>query len=193
MTQPGREIELKFLLDPSAADAVLAALPGETAVKDLAAVYYDTADHWLRRGGFGLRVRRSGETRTQTLKSALGDDGGRDEWDWTVTTDTPDAALLLDTPAALPAGATLEPLFTVRSRRTIRMVEEAGSLIELVIDDAEVSAGKQRDSFLELEIELKSGDPAALGALAAKLSAIAPLTPSQITKAGRGFQLLRGT
>jgi len=194
MTSPAREIELKFLLDQQAADAVLAALPpGEATVKDLVAVYYDTADHWLSRNGFGLRVRRSGEKRTQTLKSALGDDGGRDEWEWSVEADVADAALLAATPAALPAGATLEPQFTVRSRRTIRLVEEAGSLIELVIDDAEVSADGRTDAFLELEIELISGDAAALEALAAKLSAVAVLTPSSVTKAERGFRLLRGT
>lgn len=194
MTSPAREIELKFLLDQQAAEAVLAALPpGETVVKDLVAIYYDTADHWLRRGGFGLRVRRSGDKRIQTLKSALGDDGGRDEWEWPVEADTPDAALLATTPAALPAGVTLEPQFTVRSRRTIRLVNEGSSAIELVIDDAEVSANGQIDAFLELEIELVSGDAGALEALAEKLSAVAALTPSAVTKAERGFRLLRGT
>lgn len=192
MAAPNREIELKFLLTPEAATAVLAALPpGETVVKDLVATYHDTADHWLRRHGFGLRVRRSGETRTQTLKSALGDDGGRDEWDWAVESDTPDPDLLAATPAALPPDARLEPLFTVRTRRTIRRVREGESEIELVIDDAEVSAGDRIDAFLELEIELTSGDPAALGALAERLSGHAELIPSTMTKAGRGFTLLK--
>ena len=85
MTAPAREIELKFLLDAAGARAVLAALPpGETVVKDLRATYFDTPDHWLSRHGFGLRVRASGGKRIQTLKSALGDDGGRDEWEWPV-------------------------------------------------------------------------------------------------------------
>jgi hypothetical protein len=77
MTTPTREIELKFLLDASAAAAVLAALPpGEARVLDMAATYFDTADHWLRRNGFGFRVRQTGAERIQTLKSALGADGG---------------------------------------------------------------------------------------------------------------------
>lgn len=192
MSAPNREIELKFLLDAAAAEAVLAALPpGETIVKDLIAIYYDTADHALSRAGFGLRVRRSGEKRTQTLKSALGDDGGRDEWDWPVASDTPDMALLATTPAPVGADAVLEPQFTVRSRRTIRLVQEGDSEIELVVDDAEVSAGDRRDAFLELELELKSGAPAALNRLAERLSAVATLTPSSVTKAERGFALLR--
>jgi inorganic triphosphatase YgiF len=191
MATPAREIELKFLLDADSARAVLAALPpGEAVVKDMVATYFDTADHWLRRGGFGLRVRRSGTERIQTLKSTLDADGGRDEWEWRVERDTPDVALLAGTPAALPVGATLVPLFTVTSRRTLRMVEADGALIELVIDDAEVEAGERRERFLELELELKAGETAALSRLAARLSAVTPLTPTDLTKAGRGFRLL---
>lgn len=192
MTTPTREIELKFLLDAPAADAVLAALPpGETAVVDMAATYFDTADHWLRRNGFGLRVRRTGGDRVQTLKSALGADGGRDEWEWPVEQDAPDPALLAKTPAALPPGATLVPLFTVTSRRTLRMVEADGALVELVIDAAAVRAGDQVETFLELELELKAGAVAALETLASRLSAVAELIPTDLTKAGRGYRLLR--
>lgn len=191
MTTPTREIELKFLLDADAAAAVLAALPpGETVVADMVAIYFDTPDHRLRRDGFGLRVRRSSGERIQTLKAALGDDGGRDEWEWPVETDAPDLALLAGTPAALPAGTALVPLFTVSSRRTLRMVETDGALIELVIDDARVEAGGRRETFLELELELKAGEAAALTTLAARLSKVAVLTPTDLSKAGRGFRLL---
>lgn len=191
MTTPSREIELKFLLDSAAAQAVLAALPpGQTVVRDMVATYFDTADHWLRRHGFGLRVRRSGEERIQTLKAGIEDDGGRDEWEWPVETDAPDVALVADTPAALPPGATLVPLFTVASRRTLRMVQTDGALIELVIDDARVEANGRRETFLELELELKAGEAAALSTLAARLSDVAVLTPTDLSKAGRGFRML---
>lgn len=191
MTKPTREIELKFLLDADAAAAVLAALPpGETVVADMVAIYFDTPDHGLRRNGFGLRVRRTGGRRIQTLKAALGDDGGRDEWEWPVEADTPDPALLAATPAALPAGTALVPLFTVTSRRTLRMVETDGALIELVIDDAQVEARGRRETFLELELELKAGEAVALATLAARLSKVAVLTPTVLSKAGRGFRLL---
>jgi inorganic triphosphatase YgiF len=191
MTTPSREIELKFLLDAAGAAAVLAALPpGDTVVKDMVATYFDTADQWLRRSGFGLRVRRTGAEGIQTLKSALDDDGGRDEWEWRVDADAPDTTLLAETPAALPADAPLAALFTVTSRRTLRMIETDGALIELVIDDARVEVGGRRDAFLELELELKSGPAAALATLAARLSTVAALTPTDLTKAGRGFHLL---
>jgi fructose-1,6-bisphosphatase/sedoheptulose 1,7-bisphosphatase-like protein len=52
-----REIELKFLIPPEAAALALAQLKGEGAVRQLDATYFDTADHALRKAGFGLRVR----------------------------------------------------------------------------------------------------------------------------------------
>jgi inorganic triphosphatase YgiF len=107
-----------------------------------------------------------------------------------VEADAPDVTLLAGTPAALPAGAALLPLFTVSRRRALRMVQVEGALIELVIDDARVEAGGRVDAFLELELELKDGEPAALSRLAAQLSAVADLTPTELTKAGRGYRLL---
>lgn len=190
MTQPAREIELKFL--PAWADvaALMAALPpGETAVKAMVAIYFDTADGALRRGGFGLRVRRTGDKRIQTLKSALGPDGGRDEWDWPVASDVADVALLADTPAALPPGALLVPQFVVTVSRTIRVVSEGEARIEIALDDGEVAAGERREAFLELELELLSGPAAALHSLADRLQAKVALMPNTVTKAERGFRL----
>lgn len=191
MTMPAREIELKFLLDRRDIAALLAALPsGESRVKAMVAVYYDTADGWLRRKGFGLRVRRTGETRIQTLKSAPGADGGRDEWEWPVAGDAADPALLADTPAALPQGQTLAPKFTVTISRMVRVVEAHGARIEIALDDGAVESGGRQELILELELELLSGDPDALVLLAADLRAKAPLTPGTVTKAERGYRLL---
>lgn len=191
MTAPAREIELKFLLAREDVPALLAALPpGETAVKAMVAIYYDTADGRLSRHGFGLRVRRTGDRRIQTLKSAPGDDGGRDEWEWPVAGDAAEPALLAGTPAALPDGAGLEPKFTVTVRRTVRMVETDGARIEIALDDGEVHAGGRTEAFLELELELLSGAPQALDRLADQLRARVTLIPSTITKAERGFRLL---
>ena len=194
MTTPSREIELKFLLAREDMPAVLAALPhGKTVVKAMTATYYDTEGDDLRRRGFGLRVRRTGERRIQTLKAALGSDGGRDEWEWPVERDVPDPALLADTPAALPAGAVLTPRFTVTVSRTIRVVEEGEARIEAALDDGEVRAGDRCEPVLELELELLSGPASALQRLAERLRRQVALTPSSVTKAERGFRLRSGT
>jgi len=190
MTSPTREIELKFLLARTDVDALIAALPpGVTTVKDMVAIYYDTPDGLLRNNGFGLRVRRTGERRIQTLKSALGADGGRDEWEWPVDSDIPDPALLSGTPAALPVGAALEARFTVTVSRTTRLVTEGEARIEIALDDGEVVAGSRREAFLELELELVSGPVEALRRLADRLRGQVALIPSMITKAERGFRL----
>lgn len=189
---PSREIELKFELDAAGLGAVLAALPqGDEAEKSLHAIYYDTSDRALSSRGFGLRVRRSGESFTQTLKSELGADGGRDEWEWPVAGFIPDLALLVSTPAALPDGVDVSPLFTVTARRRQRVVQEGDAEIEIALDEATVTAGAHETAFIELELELKTGDPAALFVLARRLVEIAPLSLSFLTKAGRGFALLR--
>lgn len=194
MTAPVREIELKFLPARADLDALMAALPpGEATVRAMTAIYYDTADRWLARHGFGLRVRRTGDRRIQTLKSALGDDGGRDEWEWPVSTDDPEPTLLADTPAALPAGAALVAQFTVSVSRRVRVVELVDACIEIALDDGEIEAGGRRETILELELELLSGASQALDRLADQLRAAVPLTPSTVTKAERGYRLLNMT
>lgn len=191
MTSPAREIELKFLLAEADVPAVLAALPGGES-RTLLAIYYDTSDRRLRRAGFGLRVRRSGETRVQTLKSAAVADGGRDEWEWPVTTDQPDAALLERTPAALADGATLEPLFTVGVERLSLRLVHGGAGIETALDRGRISAGGETAPVHELELELKSGPPAALFDLARDLMRTIPLRLSAVSKAERGYRLADG-
>jgi len=191
MTAPGREIELKFLLDAADAPAVLEALSGGES-ETLHATYFDTGDRQLRRAGYGLRVRRSGRIRVQTLKSAAVADGGRDEWEWRVAADRPNAALLDQTPAALADGAALEPVFTVEVERLTRRLEHSGADIEASLDRGAISAGGVAAPVCELELELKSGAPAALFNLARELMATVPLRLSSISKAERGYRLAAG-
>ena len=191
MTSPVREIELKFLLAEADVPAVLAALPGGET-ETLLATYYDTGDRQLRRAGFGLRVRRCGQTRTQTLKSAAVPDGGRDEWEWPVSADRPDPALLAGTPVGLADDATLEPLFTVEVERLSLRLARGGAEIETALDRGLISAGGETAQVHELELELKSGPPDALFDLARELMRTVPLRLSAISKAERGYRLADG-
>jgi triphosphatase len=55
---------------------------------------------------------------------------------------------------------------------------------------AEVNGETRRAPILEVELELKSGDEAALHALAEELGAHVPgLAPDDISKAQRGYKL----
>ncbi|MCA0357967.1 MAG: inorganic triphosphatase [Proteobacteria bacterium] len=189
-----REIELKFLIPPEAAEAILGALDGEGAVRQLDATYYDTADHALRRAGFGLRVRDGEGGRKQTLKSAsAGGVFSRGEWEEKIAGPAPDRDALARTPVGeMLAEATLSPVFTTRVERVIRMVRNGETLIEVALDRGELSAGDRHAAVCELELELKSGEPQALFDLARTLARHAPLRLSLISKAERGYGLAAG-
>jgi inorganic triphosphatase YgiF len=60
----------------------------------------------------------------------------------------------------------------------------------MVLDRGAVVAGDRRSSICEIELELKSGDVAALFAFARKLDAAAPLRLGVLTKAERGYGLV---
>jgi triphosphatase len=194
-----REIELKFLIAPEASDAVLARLDegdGEVrgGVRRLDATYYDTADHALRRAGFGLRVRDGDGGRKQTLKSAsAGGVFARGEWEAPVSGPGPDRDLLDQTPAGrIVNGDVLAPVFAAKVERTLRLIEHGGAVIEAALDRGELRAGIDRAAVSELELELKTGQPAALFDLARRLMTHAPLRLSLVSKAERGYALALG-
>jgi inorganic triphosphatase YgiF len=95
------------------------------------------------------------------------------------------------------AAPTLIELFRTNFTRTLWHVEADGADIEAAIDQgdvlAEVDGEKRRAPISEVELELKSGDEAALHALAVELGKqIAGLAPDNVSKAQRGYQLRAG-
>ena len=185
------EIELKFLIAPESSNAVLARLEGREAVRQLDAIYFDTADHALRKAGFGLRIRDGENGRKQTLKSASS--GGvfaRGEWESAVAGPEPDRDLLAKTPAGqVINGDALAPVFATNVRRVTRLVERDGATIEAALDQGELRADDRRAAVSELELELKTGAPRVLFDLARDLAAHAPLRLSLVSKAERGYAL----
>lgn len=196
MDEGAREIELKFLIDPSRREALLKHLDSAegTKVRRLVSTYFDTPRQVLRHAGFTLRIRRDGRRWTQTVKSAAGREGGlgRGEWECAATAAGPDLAWVRGTPAggALPRNPRLRPLFTVSVERRGLMIDEPAGRIEISLDAGEACAGGPTGAFCELEMELKSGSPAALLALARRLGDAFELCLSFTTKADRGFALI---
>jgi inorganic triphosphatase YgiF len=185
------EIELKFLIAPEASSEILARLKGREAVRQLDATYFDTADHALRKAGYGLRIRDGENGRKQTLKSASS--GGvfaRGEWESAVVGPEPDRDLLAKTPAAKAVnGAALIPVFATNVRRVTRLIERDGATIEAALDQGELVADDRRAGVSELELELKTGPARVLFDLARDLAAHAPLRLSLVSKAERGYAL----
>lgn len=194
------EIELKFEIDPDALTRLKAdprlAQTLEPA-RDLLSTYFDTDDRRLRDAGFTLRIRRDEERCLQTVKSA-GDGGlfSRGEWETEIKGEGIDMAAAMDTPLKplLETGARegLKPLFATRVRRQIGRVSKDGSDIEVSLDEGEIEGDGRRSALSEIELELKTGVPASLFALAQDLFGEAPLKLSFVSKAERGYALVDG-
>ncbi|MBS0331927.1 MAG: CHAD domain-containing protein [Proteobacteria bacterium] len=186
----GREIELKFACTPEDLAAVLAAAPaGDDETRELISVYFDTPDLTLQKAGASLRVREHQGRRVQTLKRGHG--MVREEHETPIEGLAPDPALD-PLPELLPKGADLKPAFNIRVLRRQRTFRYKGADIEMALDQGEVSGGDRRRPICEVELELKSGSPAALFTLARKLSAAAPLYLAFDSKAARGQDLVAG-
>jgi inorganic triphosphatase YgiF len=189
-----REIELKFACGPDDLAAVLAAAPkgdlgGDDETRELISVYFDTPDLVLQKAGASLRVREHKGKRIQTLKRGQG--LVREEHETPIEGLAPDPAIE-PLPDLLPQGANLRPAFNVRVSRRQRTFRYRGAEIELALDQGEVSGGEQKRPICEVELELKSGPPSALFALARELSAAAPLYLAFDSKAARGQALVAG-
>ena len=195
------EVELKFDLAPEAHAAFRRLAPlagGKPRNARLHALYFDTPDFDLRGREMALRLRRSGRRWVQTLKSGASGAGGlhaRDEWEFDRPQATLDLTLFGDTPLAKAdhLDERLGEIFQVDVRRTTWQLEVSpGNRVEVALDRGEVSRLGQSDPVAEVEIESLAGDPLAVFELAERLIERAPLRPSAVTKAQRGYRLARG-
>ncbi|MET0858803.1 MAG: CYTH and CHAD domain-containing protein, partial [Telluria sp.] len=203
-------VELKLVLDPKYKDALLkhpllhgqaASKPHEQSVTD---TYFDTPDRRLRHSAIGLRVRRVNGGWVQSIKRGDAVHGGmhvRDEWESPVNGALPELSRLRDVVGdkrtrrsvldAAAAGKGLAPVFTTRIKRTAwELHPRDGDHIELALDQGRLECGGKNSAISELELELKSGDPAHLFDLALALQKDIPLQIGSRSKADRGYALL---
>jgi len=96
-----REVELKLQLRPGSR-AILEACDAfadpKATHRHQVTTYFDTPDSVLSRAGFALRVRQSGDSHIQTVKSRANRRGlatSRSEWEWPIGGNRPDPTLLL--------------------------------------------------------------------------------------------------
>ena len=198
-----REVELKFQLPPGSRAAIESS-PALAAVHAKrhrqVTTYFDTPDNLLDGAGLTLRVRRSGNTYIQTVKSRSNGSGvatSRSEWEWPIDQDVPDVGRLAKTPslamAAQAIKGKLQPVFVTDIRRTTRRLNlDDSTVVEAAIDEGVIKAGEAREPVSELELELKVGRILPMYRLAAELQALAPMWISSESKAARGWQLRTG-
>ncbi|MGY8868947.1 MAG: CYTH domain-containing protein [Pseudomonadales bacterium] len=165
--------------------------------------YFDTPDLLLSADKVALRIREQDGAYIQTLKTKGQSINGlhqRAEWEWLIDKPELQHELLLETEWPLAAqskewAGDLHVIFETNFDRSIWMLEQAGTLVEIALDQGEVSytsvAGDHYvDKICELELELKEGSVEQLLAITAELVAAIPeLQPSDISKAQRGYQL----
>lgn len=202
------EIELKLAVPPEelaklARDKRLRALAGAgPRPKRLVTTYFDTPDRRLMAAELALRVRRVGRRRIQTLKTAGHPELGplaRGEWEREIVGERPvlDAAWLSEIDdrnarrllAKPKIGARLEPLFSTDFTRRIWRVRRAGSIVELSIDRGRIEGPDGTSPISEVELELKSGDPAVLYGIAREIARMVPAVVETRSKAERGYAL----
>lgn len=174
------ETELKFRVPPERRAALHRAVATARVRKTrLRAVYFDTPQRSLAEAGMALRVRLEGRRWVQTLKGRAGL-MARVEHEVELPAQRGEPALDLQRHAQAPVGqalvellaakgltaADLQVLYRTDVLRLHRLLRFEGALFEIAYDKGQLLASDGRREVDELEIELKSGPPQALAALA---------------------------
>ncbi|MEN7528897.1 CYTH domain-containing protein [Cupriavidus sp. DL-D2] len=200
------ELELKLAVPDAALAAVAAWLDangqarGETTLLN---IYLDTAARDLAQARAALRLRKKGAQWLQTLKTAGKSSGGlasRHEWETEVAGEAIELSRFPDEARAVlaPLAERLGPVFRTDFTRRTWIVEQDGERIEAALDTGAITAPgatvSERIQELELEWLPRDGADAhagevALRAFGARLGHVAPLTPSDLSKAARGYRL----
>jgi inorganic triphosphatase YgiF len=200
------EIELKLTIPPDDVSRltqhgrIRRLSTGRASTRLLRSTYFDTPELDLARLGLTLRVRRTGRSWIQTVKSRGSRSAGlfeRMEFECPVSDAEPrldripDPSVRAKIERAL-SGRAVESVVETNVRRSHRVLHLEGSEILCDIDVGEVVTRRGRRPICELELELASGSPAALYRLALDLQQTFDLRPSVIGKADQGFALLTG-
>ncbi len=204
------EFELKLEIAPERLAAVARAMGARhSRGRRLLARYFDTADEALARAGIVLRLRKEGRVWVQTAKC----EGERalERLEHNVTLGvypgavSPEISLVrhAGTPLAqrikqalglesLDQPAPLLARFETDVQRCVRMIEHAGSVVELALDRGKVIAGGAQLALCEIEFELTQGDALAVVTLARQWCAQHGLRLSSVSKSEKGRRLASG-
>ena len=203
------EVELKLLLASRDASALrrhrllkeyATALPHEQTLSD---TYFDTPDLRLRHCDAGLRVRKVGDIWVQTMKGGASVHGrlhSRQEWSARLPGPGPDLAALRDVVEQKSAWGRLlrspvvedqlMPIFTTHVTRIVWALRlPQGDEVECVLDQGKLECDGRKVPISEVELELKSGDPAHLFDFALALQQDIPVQIGNFSKADRGYAL----
>ncbi|MEO6025144.1 MAG: CHAD domain-containing protein [Burkholderiales bacterium] len=200
-----REVELKLAIAeqdiwrlqrlPLLSAATRKKFPGST----LKSIYYDTPDLRLKAHGIALRLRENHGKWLQTIKTEGRITAGlheRPEWETETAANTFDFNLVPDHEVRKLLSDSsihtqLRPVFLTEFKRFDRLLELAdGTQCTFSLDRGSISAADKTSPIREIELELISGNPAALFSFARALLEHIPVRLEQDSKAARGFALV---
>ena len=201
------ETELKLSLSPDAVEALLRhpLLATTPRHQHLHNTYFDTDDLALTRQKVAVRERRIAdqtphEQTLLTVKTAGHSQSGlsrRREWEAPTLPGHFDFQTLVDDAALADSltalAAQLIPVFTTDFERLSWRIPVGADLVEVALDLGDIRVTRNgRDGctpICELELELKAGNVNALNVLAKQLQMATTLTPTDDSKAARGYAL----
>ncbi|MDR3242565.1 MAG: CYTH domain-containing protein [Clostridiales Family XIII bacterium] len=167
------------------------------------AAYFDTDDRRLLRSDVAFRVRMEGNRIVASLKWNGSEVGGlhtREEINVPIDDETcfiqPDPAIFRESGAGktlleLLEDSKLHSVFETNFLRSRVRVDTGGCICEVSVDEGEIVTDFGNLPIRELEIELFSGEQAALLQIGEKLAGQYSLAPESRTKYERGLQLLK--
>lgn len=187
---PRREVMEEILRDP----AVAAAMAGPVRPIAMETTYFDTPDGSLRKKRWTLRRRLENGVSVVTLKTPSEVPHCRNEWETRAeeVLEALPSLVVLGAPEALLAVDTVVPLCGAAFLRRAALLELPGCTAELAIDEGRLFGGGREEPLLELELELKEGDPAAMFALTDRLCRGYGLREEKKSKFSRAASLAQG-
>lgn len=195
LTCTDRRIWKKIMTTPLLTEI---AVPESRACKTLEAHYFDTPTGCLQKAKLAYRIRCEGEEWVATVKGGGSSSGGlheREEWNIVVNDPRPDLSIFSGTDVGkklteVVGHEPLIPILVTRFERTsFNVIMPDGSQIEVAADQGTIIAGSQIAPILEVELELKAGQAAAVIQLGGMLAREYPLLPENDSKFYRGLKL----
>ena len=185
------EIELKFAAEESAFEGLLAESSDWTRY-EMATTYYDTPDAKLGALHWTLRRRFENGVSVCTVKTPH-KGGGRNEFELEYDDITVALPQLVEMGAPkelleYTAGG-IEEVCAARFTRMAGKIILPGAEAELALDKGELLGGGNVLPFVEVEVELKSGDLNAVAAYGEKLAKQFGLRPEHKSKYKRALTL----
>lgn len=190
LSLPRREVMEEILEDP----AIVAAMAEPVRSISMETTYFDTPDGRLRQKHWTLRRRLENGTSVITLKTPSDVPHCRNEWETQAeeVLEALPALVALGAPDALLSVESVVPLCGAVFLRRAAQLNLPGCTAELALDEGRLFGGGREEPLLELELELKEGDPAAMFALTDRLCREFSLQEERKSKFFRASRLAEG-